>query len=375
MIAPLEFLNAFREQGVTFFTGVPDSLLKEFCACVDAESPDGTHVIAANEGGALAMAAGVQLATGRVPVVYLQNSGFGNLVNPLLSLADPAVYAIPVVLLVGWRGEPGVKDEPQHLRQGEAQLALHDALGLPTKEISATSGDWRESVRWAVEEATRRSGPVALLVRKGAFAAYKAPRVPDIADEMSRENAIELILERVGADDVIVCTTGMASRELFEVREQRGQAHGNDFLTVGCMGHASSIAAGIALAQRDRTVWCLDGDGAALMHLGAIPVIGAMSLGNFRHVLLNNGAHDSVGGQPTVGGQFDFGELCARSGYRSISRASTAAELRACLQGLGEGPSFLEVRVRKGARSDLGRPTSSPKDNKALLMDVLGTRA
>jgi phosphonopyruvate decarboxylase len=375
MLDPKAVLDELRRLGVRFFAGVPDSLLKDFCACVATNSGASEHVIAANEGNAMALAAGYHLATASVPAVYLQNSGFGNLVNPLLSLADPEVYAIPMILIVGWRGEPGVKDEPQHTLQGRLQEGLHEALRLPTRILSADSTDWSAVVSWAHSTAVERGGPVALLVRKGTFGPYKLAQAPDQPQWVTRERAIELVIEAQGPGDIIVATTGMASREVFETRKRSGQGHGNDFLTVGAMGHASSIALGIAMAAPSRTVWCIDGDGAAIMHLGAMGILGTSACENLRHVLLNNAAHDSVGGQPSVGGTIRLTDIARASGYVSAVHVDDEAGLRSALRGPAVGPAFVEMRVRKGARSDLGRPTSRPVENKTDLMGQLGSRS
>ncbi len=374
MIRPRDFFDELTRRGVVFFAGVPDSLLKEFCAFLADKAPPGRHVIAANEGGALAIAAGFQAGSGGLSLVYLQNSGFGNLINPLLSLADPGVYAIPMVLLVGWRGEPGVKDEPQHQVQGRLQEGLHEALGLPTR-IMAADDDPGEAAEWAVTSAQERQGPVALLVRRGTFDKY-VPVGPAAGESYpSREDAVRRVIESMGERDILVSTTGMASREVYEVRESRKEGHGRDFLTVGSMGHASQVALGLALVRPDRRVWCLDGDGAALMHLGSLPIIGSLAPDNYVHVLLNNGAHDSVGGQPTVARQVDLAAIAKACGYRWSSQAK---DLDALTRILTEkvhtpGSGFVDVWVRKGAREDLGRPTSSPVENKRALQEFLGS--
>ena len=355
---------------MTFFAGVPDSLLKEFCACVAAESLPSRHVIAANEGAAVALATGVHLATGDLPVVYLQNSGFGNLLNPLLSLADAAVYGIPMILMIGWRGESGSHDEPQHMVQGRIQEDLHGAIGLPCMELGPAVVDSGEIVEWVSRCARDRGGPAALLVRKGTFHPFMRS-TDEPTPMMTREAAIEIILDSLDERDVVVSTTGMASREVFECRERRGEGHERDFLTVGSMGHASQIALGLAMGAEDRTVWCLDGDGSVIMHMGSLAINGTSGQSNFRHVVLNNAAHDSVGGQPTVADRVDLCGIARSCGYASVFRATSEDGLRAALANPLPGPSFLEVRVRKGARPELGRPTSSPQKNKHALEGFL----
>ena len=372
-IEPAELWNALTGSGIEFFTGVPDSLLKDFIAYLSDHADPEQHVTAANEGGAVALATGHHLATGGIAAVYLQNSGLGNTVNPLTSLADPEVYGIPVLLIVGWRGRPGVHDEPQHRKQGAITLAQLDVLGIPTVVLDEGVEDVQGAIRGLVQEALSGSRPVALVVPPGRLAPYKraAAAVPRFGQR--REAAIEAVLATLGPRDVVVCTTGMASREVFEYRERAGDGHGRDFLTVGGMGHASQIALGLALAQPDRTVVCLDGDGAAIMHLGALAVIGTRGPANLRHVVVNNGAHDSVGGQPTAGLEVDLVAIAAACGYRATRRVESLAEIADAVAALAAtpGPTLLEVRVDLGARADLGRPTATPAENKAELMAFL----
>jgi len=371
MIDVERFVACLGSAGVDFFAGVPDSLLKSFCAYVTDNCAD-RHVIAANEGGAVALAAGRYLAAGRPALVYMQNSGQGNAVNPLCSLADPDVYSIPMVLLVGWRGEPGVRDEPQHAKQGKVTVSLFETLGIPTEVLPDDEAAALETTRRAVELAKAESRPVALVVRKGLFAEYKLRnKKPDIA-ALPREQAIEGVLRALPDGAVVVSTTGMISREVYETRERLGHGHERDFLTVGSMGHAIMIAMGIAGAQPDRRVVCLDGDGASIMHLGNMAIAGQSGCANLTHIVLNNSAHDSVGGQPTVGGAVDLMSVAAALGYdvRPLEDA-----LRFCASALGKDrPVFAEIKVAKGARKDLGRPKEPPQVNKVLFMKQLAAK-
>jgi len=350
MISVEQFVTVLGGQGVRFFCGVPDSLLKNFCAYV-TDHCGANHVITANEGGAVALASGHYLATGKMALVYMQNSGQGNAVNPLASLADPDVYSIPMILLVGWRGEPGVHDEPQHVKQGKVTLSLFETLGIPTTVLS---DDWKGQVSSACKQAMDEKRPVALIVRKGLFADYALQsKKPDIAD-LPREKAIERLLDTLPPNAVIVSTTGMISRELYETRVRRNEGHSRDFLTVGSMGHASQIALGIAMAQPNRPVICLDGDGASIMQMGNMAIVGQSGCSNLTHIVLNNAAHDSVGGQPTVGGAIDLPAIANACGYNR------------------EGaPTFKMICVAKGARKDLGRPKEPPQVNKQLFMETL----
>lgn len=370
MIEPGELFSALEARGVSFFTGVPDSLLKDLCAYVTDHAPAQRHVIAANEGGAVGLAAGHYLATGRIPVVYMQNSGLGNTVNPVTSLADPEVYGVPMLLIVGWRGEPGVKDEPQHVKMGRITPDVVMALGIEQAVLPDTMDEALPLLEYALAQARERSAPFALLVRKGTFARYKLQSAAPDVYPMTREHAIGLVAAALPADTLIVSTTGMPSRELFEQRELRGEPHDGDFLTVGSMGHTSQIALGVALERPERTVVCLDGDGAVLMHMGSLGMVGTLAPANYRHIVVNNGAHDSVGGQPTVAFQVDLCGVAAACGYAHTVRVSSDEELRDALPGFvaGDGPGFLEIRVCKGARADLGRPTMTPRELKERFM-------
>jgi len=285
---------------IELFTGVPDSLLKDFCGFISDNAPVGKHIIAANEGAAVAIASGYYLASGKPALVYMQNSGIGNAANPLISLADPKVYQIPMLLVVGWRGEPGVKDEPQHVKQGEVTLSLFNAMQIPYIVIDEDEAIAEKQFLQLLAQAKSTSSPQAAIIRKNLFSSYKLKNKPVNNFAMSREEAMQTVVDSLQMDDVIVSTTGKLSRELFEYREVKGEGHNKDLLTVGSMGHSMSIAMGVALSKPDRIVYCLDGDGAVIMHLGGMTNIGASGLKNIRHVVFNNGSHESVGKQPTV---------------------------------------------------------------------------
>lgn len=373
MIHPGDLCQVLGEAGVTFWTGVPDSLLRSFCSWVTTHTEVDRHAIAANEGAAVALAAGHHLATGQYALVYMQNSGIGNAINPLVSLADPAVYSIPMVLMIGWRGEPGQHDEPQHAKQGRITLGLLETLEIPYVTLSADDGGWRDRIQAICQQMREQQRPVAIVVRAKAFAPCST-EVPVRTDyPLTREDALSMILEVVEDNAVVVSTTGMTSRELFELREARHQGHDSDFLTVGSMGHSHQIALGIALRKPDLQVLCIDGDGAVLMHMGGLAVVGQMRPRNLKHIVINNEAHDSVGGQPTASGNVDYVQLARAVGYERSARATVADELRNELGELVQsiGPALLEVRVRRGARADLGRPRTTPSENKDSLMKRL----
>ena len=373
MIKTNEFYESLIKNGVEFYTGVPDSLLKDICSYISDSSPPEKHVISANEGGAIGLAIGYHLATKKIPLVYMQNSGLGNTINPLLSLADPKVYGIPMILLIGWRGELGVKDEPQHVKQGEVTEALLKTLSIPYIIISSKTSNVNQVISNVVKEAETIDTPFAILVRKNTFEPYRSSNKILSKFELNREEAIIKSADLLSDTDIIISTTGKASRELFEYRAKNKQGHQRDFLTVGGMGHASQIALGIAIAQPERIIYCFDGDGAALMHTGSLGIIGDINPENLKHIIFNNGAHDSVGGQPTIGFNIDFGNLAKSLNYKKSFKIDKLNEFDDTFKKFQKqkGPCLLEIRVAKGARKDLGRPTISPKENKKNFIRFL----
>lgn len=371
MIRPDFFYNTLASHGINFYAGVPDSLLKNLCAYITDHTDTAHNIIAANEGGAMGLAAGHYLATGQIPVVYMQNSGQGNIINPLASLTDPDVYNIPVLLVIGWRGKPGVHDEPQHVKQGKVTTGLLNVMGIDYTVLSKEEDKAEAQIKKAISymQATRQC--YALVIEKDTFESYTLQNVETNELTMSREEAIQVVAAALSEKDAIVSTTGMISRELFEYRTAMNQGHERDFLTVGSMGHASQIALGIALEKQDRTVWCFDGDGASIMHMGSMAIVANKAPKNYVHVVFNNGAHDSVGGQPTVGLQINLPAIAKAVGYKSVYSVSSKEELQQQLARLGEAPVFIEVKVKKGNRKDLGRPTTTPIQNKEALMEFL----
>lgn len=373
MIAPSFFIETLKGHGIEFFAGVPDSLLKSICAYITDHIDPKHNIIAANEGGALGLAAGYHLATGKIPVVYMQNSGEGNVINPLASLTDKEVYNIPALLLIGWRGRPGVHDEPQHVKQGKVTLGLLETLGIPYAVLSKDEAEAGKQIAAAVAQMQATGAVYALVIEKDTFEPYALQSVQDPVLPLRREEAIDTVAAALDEGDVIVSTTGMISRELFEYRTAQGQGHERDFLTVGSMGHASQIALGIALEKPGRRVWCFDGDGAVLMHMGSLAIIGQQAPANYVHVVFNNGAHDSVGGQPTVGQRIDLPAVAKAVGYKAVFSVDSAEALQSVLPQVKtqQGPVLLQVLVCKGNRKDLGRPTTTPVQNKEALMNYL----
>ena len=373
MLSPKFFIDTLASWGVEFYTGVPDSLLKNVCAYITDHIEPRRHIISANEGGAVALAAGYHLATNKVGCVYMQNSGQGNTINPLASLTDREVYHIPLLLLIGWRGRPGVHDEPQHVKQGKITTGLLNTMGINYEVLSKEEDTARRQIEKAMTSIKETGDVYALVVEKDTFDTYTLQHTIPDTYPMSREEAIQTVAQAVEPEAVIVSTTGMISRELFEFRAASGQGHGKDFLTVGSMGHASHIALGIALQQPSRRIYCFDGDGAAIMHMGGLAIVGSQKPANFIHIVFNNGAHDSVGGQPTAGHLIDFPAIALACGYRAAFSVSSRNELDGLLTTLRDAacPAMVEINVRKGNRKDLGRPTTTPIENKEAFMHFL----
>ena len=369
------FLQMIREKlGIDFYAGVPDSLLKPLCNTLQASCEmNRNFFVCANEGAAVALCAGHYLASGNPGMVYMQNSGIGNAVNPIASLLDPKVYGIPVLFVIGWRGEPGVKDEPQHAFQGEITCSLMDGLQIPYIVLSSETG--AEEVSEHLDHFGKlfaEGKSAAVIVRKGALTGGADVHFRN-DNPMKREDAVRIIAHAADDRAVFVSTTGKTSRELFEIRAADGSGHQRDFLTVGSMGHADMIALGIALEYPERTVYCLDGDGAALMHLGSLFQIGAVGPGNYIHVIFNNEAHESVGGMPVTNTKVSFAETALQAGYRKSFFVRTEDELCAALLEAekGEKPCLIEAACAIGSRPDLGRPTTTPVQNRDGLMRYL----
>ncbi len=374
MVTPEIFIKTLQSNGVSFFAGVPDSLLKNVCAYItDNVSPD-RNIITANEGSAVGVAAGHYLATREVPLVYMQNSGIGNAVNPLLSLADEKVYSIPMLLMIGWRGEPGVHDEPQHVKQGAVTLELLDAMQIPWLVLPEEDEDAAKAVESIVKECTKTCKPHAIVIKKGTFGSYKLQTNVLNENPVCREESMKCVVDSLPADSIIVSTTGKLSRELYEYRDEKEMTHASDFLTVGSMGHSSSIALGIALSRPNRRVFCFDGDGAFIMHMGAVSNIGHLAPRNLVHIVFNNGAHESVGGQPTLGFAIDIPEIAKSCGYRHAETVSTLEDIKKALETAlkTDGPTLIEITVCINSRENLGRPKTTPIENKEAFMKFIG---
>lgn len=369
MVSPELFVKTLEANGVDFFAGVPDSLLKNVCAYITDNVSTDSNIITANEGTAIGVAAGHYLATGNIPMVYMQNSGLGNTVNPLLSLADELVYSIPIVLMIGWRGEPGVHDEPQHAKQGKVTLPLLEAMQIPYVVLPEEDKGAIEAVKTILGDCRRLAKPHAIVIRKNTFGKYKLQKEAVNKYPLSREEALKIVAGNLPSDSIIISTTGKLSRELYEYREVLGQSHNSDFLTVGSMGHASSIALGIAL-ETQKKVFCFDGDGAFIMHMGALTNIGNLAPKNLVHILFNNGAHESVGAQPTLGFDIDIPAIAKACGYAQTYSVIEKENLENTIKNAihSNGPVLIEIKVGINSRENLGRPKTAPADNKIALM-------
>ncbi len=367
---PKQLFDLLIDNNINCFAGVPDSLLKDFCAYITDNTTVKEHTITANEGNAIALAAGHYLATGNPALVYMQNSGIGNCVNPLLSLTDEEVYNIPLLILIGWRGEPDKKDEPQHIKQGKVTDKLLDAMGIKWEILPEDFEQAEPVIIKVIQYIKETNKPFAFIVKKGLFEKYELQTKNQNSYNLSRETAIETVIKSLSLADVVISTTGHISREVYETRERLGQCHKQDFLTVGSMGHASSIALGIALEKTARNIYCFDGDGAFLMHMGSTVVNASKNLKNFKHIVYNNEAHDSVGGQPTTANNANIPQIAFNAGYKNVYSVSNLNDLNEILPEFinSTHTALLEIKVKCGARSDLGRPKEKPQENKKIFM-------
>lgn len=373
MINPKDLFDELILNDISCFCGVPDSLLKYFCAYIQDNTSNQNHTITANEGNAIALAAGHYLATGKPACVYMQNSGLGNCVNPLLSLTDSEVYNIPVLMFIGYRGEPGIKDEPQHIKQGIKTLPLLETLDIKYSLLPEDFSEAKVLLDKAFCYMKETNKSYAFVVRKNTFYEYKSKKNSDNNYQLTRENALDIIINKLNFSDVLVSSTGYLSRELYELREKYNQNHKQDFLTVGSMGHTSSIALGIALQKPGRRVFCIEGDGSFLMHQGSIGVNSSKHLKNFRHIVINNRVHESVGAQPTAINVENISQIAKNCSYDNIYSVKTQEELESILPEFinSEGTNFIEIQVKCETRKDLGRPKEKPQENKNYFMDNL----
>ena len=360
MIDTKSFYDTLIKNSFNYFVGVPDSLLKEFCLCINDLSKT-NHIITANEGNAIAIASGYNIATSKYGVVYMQNSGLGNIVNPLLSLADEKVYKIPMLFIIGYRGEPNIKDEPQHIKQGELTLPLLDTLGI---KYFILNKDYEKQIKQCYDYIKEYEKPIALVVKKDTFSKYEKEYNNNNNNELSREEALNIIINNLNNNDFVVSTTGKTSREIFEIREKNKTDHSNDCLTVGSMGHTSSLALGISL-NTDKNIYCVDGDGSFIMHMGGLAVAVQNAKSNFKYILINNGCHESVGGQPTIAYDIDIEEILLGFGFKKVFVVDNKKDIVLALKDQKENDKIaIIINVNDKSRKDLGRPTTTQIYNK-----------
>lgn len=367
-----ELYDPLVANGVDYFCGVPDTITGPFSHFLEANAKD-RHVITANEGNAIGLAIGYHIATGKIPLVYMQNSGLSNAMDPLTSLADRSVLSTPMLLLVGWRGQPGRQDESHHTRQGLITPDLLHSLEIPFDTLSRDPSEANQQVSEMIKNAGDQIRPHALLIEQSSFAEYSSDIAPFGNYPMSREEAVGTVVDALDETTIVVASIGKLSRELFEYRQKNEQDPSKDLLVVGGMGHASSIALGIAQQKPEKKIFCFDGDGSVLMHLGALATIGNLGPGNFYHVVFNNGVHDSVGGQPITARNVDLPAIARACGYRYATAQNESQLVTKEVVKIQQdvGPALLEVKVQPGARTNLTRPTIRPKENKELLMSFL----
>lgn len=367
MIKTPEFYDFLIKNNLDTFYGVPDSLLKELCAYITSKTSPDKHIITANEGNAVALAAGKYMATGIPAVVYMQNSGLGNTVNPLISLADEDVYRIPMLLMIGWRGEPNVHDEPQHVKQGKITLSMLETMGI---KYLILSDNYQDELIQAINYMKKESKSFAIIIKKNTFSKISFSKENN-PFTITRESALETLLNCIDKNSLIVSTTGKTSREVFELREKSSDTHERDFLTVGSMGHTASIALGISLSCGQK-VYCIDGDGSLLMHLGGLGIAAKNAKDNFKYIVINNGAHESVGGQPTIGFDLNLNSILTGLGFSKVFEVSTIEEIKHVFDEFDkQSKTVLIVNVKQGSRDDLGRPTTTPQQNKEVFMKFI----
>lgn len=371
-MSPQALIDLLLKHQHTFITGVPDSVFKDFIIAANQDDRF-EHVITNNEGESCSLAAGYHLATNKVPMVYLQNSGLGNAINPLTSLLDQYIYEIPCLLFVGWRAVPGEKDEPQHKRMGEITPDLLTLLGIPHAIFDPDLAAMENIFEQAQQHFKAHRSPFAILFPRKAIVAEKAAATEVPEDALLRERLLEVMVERSRDDDVFVTTTGKTSRELYEIRERLGQDHSHDFLTVGSMGCAATIALGIAMQRPDKRIILVDGDGACLMRMEALATIGYVQPNNLIHVLVDNNAYESTGSQQTLSSYIDIPMIAKACRYRDSVVVDDLESFKKAFDDFDQGPVMLWVKSFPYSRPDLGRPKTTPLENKEAFMEQLGT--
>jgi len=367
------FTLCIKQLGIEVITGVPDSTLKEFCDYINSQETGLAHYTAPNEGSAVGIAAGVYLSTGKPACVYMQNSGIGNAVNPITSIASAEVYNIPMFFIVGYRGALGLKDEPQHKFMGRITEKMLDCLEIEYKVIDNDITELElKDVFSRIKYVLSNKKPFSLIIKKDTFEKSESAKYAN-SYKLNREHVISEIVKRIKENDLVVSTTGKISREVYEQSNLILENHNQCFLTVGGMGHASMIAFGIAEKSPDKRVICLDGDGAALMHLGNLAFIGNRGIKNLVHICLNNDAHESVGGMPTAAPNFRYAETAKVCGYSDVFVIRTAEEFKGLMNYFHNlrKSTFIEIKVANESRDNLARPKESALDNATSFMNYI----
>lgn len=374
MINPENLYQFLKSRDIEFYSGVPDSLMQNWLLTLQRNATESNHIIAVNEGAAVALAAGYYLSTGKLPVVYMQNSGLGNAVNALTSITDKEIYSIPLLLFIGWRGAPGIHDEPQHKKMGRITEDMLRVLEIPSFILEEEESQAFPTVENAANMAMQQQCAVAILVKENVFSKQGAD-ARSSEYKLSRERAIDLLLDGCNEDDVLICTTGKASRELYDLNQNKPAPLPKIFYSIGGMGLANQIALGIDLQKRFRIIM-LDGDGAMLMHLGTAATIGQLASENYIHIVLNNGCHESVGGQPTEGFDIDLCHIASACGYRDVTLVTNEQQLQDWIAGpLNKpGKKFLEIRMNATCRDKLPRVSGPFTERKELLMSMLSIK-
>ena len=352
MIKTEEFISFLTKKKINFFCGVPDSTLNSFLNALSIKKKK--NVIAPNEGGAVALAMGYYLKTKKIPLVYMQNLGLGNATDPLTSLCAPEVYSIPMVLLIGWRGNPHMKDEPQHLVTGKNTLNILKLFKIKTVIIRSNKSF--KSIGKIINHSQKFKKIVAIVVPPGIFSKLsvkvKKSNLP------IRSNVIEKILRSVKKNTRIISTIGFSSREFFQVKKEKKIKNGKLFLMVGGMGHASATSLGVHLNSGKNEVICVDGDGAFLMHMGNVATAGVYAKKNFKYILFDNNAHESTGVQPTISNKINFKKIASGFGFKKVYELKTKKDVENKLSKIMKltQPTFIRIVVATGTFKKLERP-------------------
>ena len=355
MIKVESLVKILKRNKSTFFTGVPDSVLKELSYTLQNKDKK-EHIIATNEGTAVSIGIGHYLSTKEVPCVYMQNSGLSNALNPLLSIAHEKVYAIPLILIIGWRGSPRIKDEPQHNVKGKITESILKLLNI--KYTILRSINDLDKFEKQIKFSKKKNSIVACLIEQGTL--EKIDRIKKNSDfyKLNKELFLKTLLQSLDKNTKVISSTGYNSRELMHIRSKYKIIKTKDFYMVGGMGHTSSVALGYSLTSKKKII-CIDGDGSFLMHLGAIKTAGTFANKNFKYILLNNNSHDSVGGQNTYANNINFEKLSKSLGFKKFYSIKNDKNLKKTIKTFlsDDTLSFLEVKVSNSKIKNLPRPT------------------